>query len=219
MSFVATAIVGGAVIGGIASNKASKTAANSAAQANQTLDARYTQTRADELPFIEGGQNAQGKLATYLGTGGDPNDPNYNKLLTPFTADDYLTNKDPGYQFQLQQGSQAVQNAGAAGSGAVSGAALKDLMSFNQNYAKTGYQAAYDRWNTNMNNTFARLSTVATLGQNAAAQTGTQGVAIGMQQAANTTAAGNAGAAADVAFGNLAANAGTDYALYKTIKP
>jgi hypothetical protein len=219
MSFVAVAIGGAAVVGAVASKSAANTAKSAANTANTSLDARYTQTRADELPFIKPGQQATGKLADELGISGNTGTAGYGELTKGFTADDYLANRDPGYQFQLQQGSQAVTNAAGAGSGAVGGAALKDLASFNQNYAKGGYQAAFDRWNTTMSNTYGRLAGVATLGQNAASQTGTQGVAIGTQQAANTTAAGNAGAAATVAAGNLVANAGTDYALYKAIKP
>jgi hypothetical protein len=219
MSFVATAIVGGAVIGAYATKKSADKAASTATQANTQLDARYQQMRSDQLPFIEAGTSAQAKLADFLGTSGNTDAPNYGVLTKPFTADDYLANRDPGYQFQLQQGTQAVTNAAGAGSGAISGAALKDVASFNQGFAKTGYQAAFDRWNTSMSNTYARLAGIASLGQNAAAQTGSQGVQVGQQASANLTAAGNAGAAAYANFGNLAANAGTDYALYKAIKP
>jgi hypothetical protein len=217
MSAVAAAIIGGAVIAGVASKHASDTAAKSARNANQSLDAKFQQTRTDELPFITGGQSAMGRLGDLAGTSGNTAAEGYGSLTKPFTAEDYLANKDPGYQFQLQQGDQAVQNRNAAGSGSVSGAALKDIASYNQEYAKTGYQSAYDRWTTNMNNTFARLSGIATLGQNAASQTGAQGVAVGQQQSANTTAAGNAAAAAQANMGNLAANAGTDYALYRGV--
>lgn len=219
MSFVATAIIGGAVVGAVASKHSADTAAKSARNANQSLDAKFQQTRTDELPFITGGQAAMGRLSDLLGTSGKTDAEGYGSMTKPFTSQDYLNNQDPGYRFQLQQGDQAVQNRNAAGSGSMSGGALKDIASFNQEYAKTGYQAAYDRWTTNLNNTFARLSGVATLGQNAASQTGAQGVAVGQQQSANTTAAGNAAAAAQANMGNLAANAGTDLALMKYYKP
>jgi len=219
MSFVATAVIGGAVIGGLATSKAAKTTANAAQQANQNIDLRYQQMRSDELPFIQSGAAANAKLSDLLGTSGNTGAEGYGSLTKTFTAQDYLNNVDPGYAFQLRQGDQAVENRNAAGSGALSGAALKDLISYNQGTAATGYQAAYDRWQTSMSNTYARLSGLATTGQNAATQTGAQGVQVGQQQSANTTAAGNAGAAAYANYGNLAAGAATDYALLNTLSP
>jgi hypothetical protein len=219
MAFIGAILGGAALVGAISSHSAAKTAAKSADTANTQLDARYQQMRSDELPFITAGTGAQAKLADYLGTSGNADAENYGILTKPFSAQDYLANRDPGYQFQLQQGNQAVQNAAGAGSGAIGGAALKDLASFNQGFAKTGYQAAFDRWNTSMSNTYARLASVASLGQNAASMTGSQGVAVGQQQSANTTAAGNAAAAAKINYGNLASEAGTNYALYQAIKP
>lgn len=218
MSFVATAIIGGAVVGAVASKKAGDTAKQASREANQTVQDKYLQTRADEMPFMEAGRGATTRLSDLLGTSGKTDAAGYGSLTKPFTADDYLANKDPGYQFQLQQGSQAMQNRSAAGSGALSGAALKDLMSFNQEYAKTGYDSAFNRYTTQQNNIFSRLSDIAKLGQNAASQTGAQGVAVGQQQSANTTSAGNAAAAAQANIGNLAAGAGTDIALMKYFK-
>ncbi len=219
MSFVAAAVVGSAVVGGYAASKAAKTTANAANNANQLAQDHYNQMRSDEATYMGAGNEATDKLRSLLGIGGDPTSEGYGSLTKQFTADDYLNNQDPSYGFLQRQMDQSVQNRNAAGSGALSGAALKDLASYTGEYAKTGYQAAYDRWNTSMNNTYARLSGIASMGQNAATQTGSAGVQIGQQQSANTTAAGNAAAGADVAIGNLAGQAGSDYAVLRTIKP
>lgn len=208
-----------AAVAAISSKKAADTAKQSAREGNQLVQDKYLQTRADEMPFMEAGKGATTRLSDLLGTSGNKDAEGYGSLTKPFTAEDYLANKDPGYQFQLQQGSQAIQNRSAAGSGALSGPALKDLMSFNQEYAKTGYESAFNRQQTQQNNIFSRLSDIARLGQNAASQTGAQGVAVGQQQSANTTAAGNAAAAAQANMGNIAAQAGTDIALMKYYKP
>jgi len=222
MAFIGAIIgatIGGSVLSGLFGKKAADTSANAANNANASLDARYRQMRADELPFITAGTDATTRLSDLLGTSGNTGASGYGSLTKPFTAQDYLNNVDPGYQFQLQQGSQALQNRQAAGSGALSGPALKDLMAYNQEYAKTGFNEAFNRQLTQQNNIFTRLSGLATLGQNAASQTGAQGVAVGQQQSANTTAAGNAGAAAQANIGNNLTQAGTDLSLLLRYPP
>lgn len=71
MSAIATAIVGGAVVGGIASNQAAKKGAKAATNANQaTLDQQQTiadQTRADFEPFRQIGLAALPQYRQMLG--------------------------------------------------------------------------------------------------------------------------------------------------------
>jgi len=122
------------------------------------------------------------------------------QLTSNFTPQDFLNNLDPGYQFQLQTGGQAIRNADTPGVGALSGPALKDLMSFNQGMASTGYQNAYNRFQTTNQNIFSRLSGIAGLGQNAAANVGTQGTQLG-----TGIAQAQAGAAASQAGGIVGA--------------
>lgn len=52
---------------------------------------------------------------------------------------------DPGYQFRLQEGTNAVQGSAAAKGSALSGATLKALAKYGQNYASNEYQNAYNR--------------------------------------------------------------------------
>jgi hypothetical protein len=135
----------------------------------------------------------------------------YGSLTAAFTPQDYLNNQDPGYQFQLQQGTQALRNASAAGSGALSGAALKDLIGYNQDYAKTGYQSAFDRFNTQNNNIYSRLSGLATLGQASAGNVAAQGTALAGQQSQALQAGGNAAAGA---YAGIANNIGSGVSNY-----
>jgi hypothetical protein len=102
------------------------------------------------------------------------------QFTSGFSPTDFLNNLDPGYQFQLQTGGQAVRNADTPGVGALSGPALKDLMGFNQGMASTGYQNAYNRFMNTNNTIFSRLSGVAGLGQNAASNVGTSGTQLGI---------------------------------------
>lgn len=74
MSAVATAIVGGAVIGGYMTSQASKSAASSAAgaadRANALSDAQFQQTRTDMAPWRDAGGSAIGQLSYLLGLPG-----------------------------------------------------------------------------------------------------------------------------------------------------
>lgn len=146
-------------------------------------------------------------------------DPTYGSLLRAyrngeefsFTGEDLAS--DPGYQFGLNQGTQGIERGQASRGNFLSGAAMKELNRFNQDYAGTkfneGFNRAQSTWNTNQtaydNNRsriYSFLTGVSTLGQNSAAQVGA-----GNQQAANNIssnllASGNAQAAGSVASGN-----------------
>lgn len=88
---------------------------------------------------------------------GQPQQRDYGKLpdLDPTT--------DPGYQFGMDQGLQALDRKAAASGGRVSGAALKAATRFGTDYATTGYGAAYQRRQDTLN----RLAAVAGIGQSA----------------------------------------------------
>jgi hypothetical protein len=136
-------------------------------------------------------------------------------LVSNFTPAAYLANQDPGYAFQLNQGTSALQNSQAANSGALSGAALKGLMAYNQDYASTGYQNAFNRWQSQQSNIYSRLMGLAGLGENAAAQAGNTATSFGQQIGSNITSAGNAGAAGIIGAGNaLSSGANTAGGYY-----
>jgi hypothetical protein len=145
---------------------------------------------------------------------GDPNDPSYGSLTDPFTVEDFYNYADPGYSFRLQQGNQAVQNSAAAGSGAMSGAALKDLLTFNQDYASTEYGNAFNRYQTQQGNIFSRLSDIAKLGQNAAAGVGSAGTQLAGNAGQAVANAGTASGSGIVGAGNAIGQGATNYWLY-----
>lgn len=70
-------------------------------------------------------------------------------LLQPFTQEEWnpgdLT-QDPGYQFQLQQGTDALNAKNAASGSYYSGAALKDAAQYAQGLADTTANNSYARW-------------------------------------------------------------------------
>ena len=66
---VSAAIVGSAVVGGVASNMAAKTQAKGAKKAAALQHEQYMQTREDQMPFLEAGYGATDRLNELLGLG------------------------------------------------------------------------------------------------------------------------------------------------------
>jgi len=214
MSAIAAAVVGGvAAIGGaVIEGSAAESAASDQEQAEQNAlglqSSMYNQTVSNESTFLNAGQGAQGQLNYLLGIGGQQGYTGstaaggYGSLNAPFTAS-MMQQYSPAYQFQMQQGQQGTLNQGASAQGAESGAALTGLQQFNQGYANTAFNNAFQQYNTQQTNTFNRLSEVANTGQAAASNQATggsayaQGIgstagAIGTAQAAGTVGAANA---------------------------
>jgi hypothetical protein len=146
---------------------------------------------------------------------GNPGDESYGSFTDPFTVEDFYDYQDPGYAFELQQGTQALQNSAASKSGALSGAALKDLLGYSQDFARTGYNDAFNRYQTQQGNIFSRLSSIAQLGQNASAGVGSTGAGIVGNAGQNVSNAGGAAGAGIVGAGNAIGGGLSDYWLWK----
>lgn len=147
---------------------------------------------------------------------GDQSDPAYGSFTQPFDVEQFYKYEDPGYAFRLQQGSQAVQNSAAAGSGALSGAALKDLIGYNQDAASTEYGNSFNRYQTTQGNIFQRLMGIAGLGQSAAAGVGNQGTQLAGQAGQFLSNAGTASGAGIVGGANAITNGGTNAWLWNS---
>jgi hypothetical protein len=148
---------------------------------------------------MQGGYGAEGMLQRLegLAPGGGDN----GTLNRPFTAD-MMKQYSPAYQFQLQQGRQGVLNGDASGVGALSGAASKDLMGYNQNLAGTAFNNAFNQYQSQNQNIYNRLFGLSQLGQSAAANTGAagssligQGVMPALANVGASQAAGQVGSA------------------------
>lgn len=144
---------------------------------------------------------------------GDANDPAYGSFTHPFTVEDFYDYADPGYAFELQQGTQSLMNGASAASGAAGGAALKDLLKYSQDFARTGYNDAFNRYQVQQGNIFSRLSDIAHLGQNAAAGVGNQGTTLAGNAGQFTSNAGSAAGAGYVGAANAVNNGLTNYWL------
>lgn len=210
MTWVATAIIGGAIIGGIASNSAADTQASAANNATQATQTQNAQTRADEAPWRAAGATALNQIGDFMGTSGNTSATGYGSFNHQFNADDLKTNLAPNYDFMLQQGLGATTNAGNAAG--FSGNTLKGINDYAQGYAGNAYQQAFSNYTANQTNIYNRLSNLAGLGQTANQVTGS----LGAQNTANAGNFATSGAAATAAgivgTGNSISNGLGNYA-------
>ena len=199
MSWVASAILGAGVVGGAAQAYAASQAAqaqtNAAQTAANTQLQMFNKTQSNLSPFVQGGQTAEQQLISQLPS-----------LTAPVNMSEANLVNTPGYQFNLTQGTKAVQNAAAARGLGVSGAALKGATNFATGLADTTYQNQFANAVTNQTNAYNRLMGVTQVGENAAAQTGTAATAAGAGIAGAQIGAGNAQAAGINAIGGSVGN-------------
>jgi len=142
----------------------------------------------------------QAELARQAGQPGAVANPEYGSLLQNFTGKDLAS--EPGYQFGLKQGQNTIQNSAVARGGLFSGATLKALNQFGQDYGGTKFGEAFNRDAANKTRTYNFLGGVAQSGQNAANQTGTLGASYSANAGNTMTGIGNANASGIVGSGN-----------------
>jgi hypothetical protein len=137
-----TAILGAAVLGGLASNRAARTqssaaqnAANAELQASREANAlqqrMYEEGVARQQPFLQGGTEDYNRLRALMRGG-------------PGAAQQFLT-MDPGYGFRLSEGMKALDRSAAARGGLLSGATLKGAQRYGQDLASQEFGNAYGR--------------------------------------------------------------------------
>ena len=212
------AILGAAGIGavtGLIGGKQSSDAAQSAAQtqANAANQATAAQQAALERqiqisePWRTAGTTAVNQLSALTQPGG--------RLTQDFTYApfNYNQNTDPGTQFRLQQGLNAMNATAAARGGLISGNALKAGQDYGQAQGSQEYGAAFNRYlqnyansqNTfqmNRNNLINPLQFLSSQGQASAANQAANVGQFGTSQAANITGGANALAAGQIGSAN-----------------
>jgi len=203
MPFIALAVAVG--LGGIASGAGAAIAggqeASAAKNATQAQLQMYNETVAREQPFVSAGTNALAALQGGLGLGpATAGGPAAGSLVAPFNPANLA--QTPGYQFQLQQGEQALQDAASATGGVGGGNALKALTQFGQGLAGTTYQQQLQDYLAQQSQIYNELSGVSTTGANAAANLGSIGTTVAGQIGSNILGAGNAAAATTAGITN-----------------
>jgi hypothetical protein len=189
-----TAAAGIGAAGSIAASSAQSNAANNAASIQQSdqnasiaeQQREFNINQQNQAPWLQAGTQGIGALSGLLSTPGQG-------LLTPWTQQFQAPTADqaaqtPGYQFQLQQGNQAIQNSAAAQGGLLSGNTLTAMDQYSQGLASTNYQQVYNNalqqyqqsyniFQGNQSNEFNRLAALSGIGQTTATSLGNQGQA------------------------------------------
>ena len=174
----AVAAIGGALVQASAARRAARSqeqaANNDIAFQKETRDL----IRGDLATYRTGGVAAQNALDYEMGLGAKPD--GYGGYT-----------KTPGYDFRLQQGQDSLQAGAAARGGLYSGAAMRDLLKYGQDYGSAEY-----------GNYLSRLGARADTGMSAAQMSGqaSQQAAAGVSNALGNI--GNARAAGAIGVGN-----------------
>ena len=173
----AVATVAGAAASADASRHAANTAADSAKHAGDETARQYDQNREDQAPFMQTGRAGNARLAYLLGLdpsqfGGDPAGPQtgeFGSLTRKFNANDLANDPvyNSGLKFGLDQGTGALNQRAIANGSYDSGATLKALTRFANDYGSTKANESYNRFNTDNTNTYNRLAGVSGAGQTA----------------------------------------------------
>lgn len=173
-----------AAIGAHGAKEAASTQASADQTAQQIQQAEWTQQQANEKPFLQAGQGALADLQK------DVEDPNFSKYPGGTFQAPTLAQAEqmPGYQFQLEQGTNAIDQNAAANGSLLSGNTGKALTDYGEGLASTDYGNLYNQalqqymtnygvWNNDTTNQVNRLQTLANTGLNSAANLGSEGQA------------------------------------------
>lgn len=218
MSAVATAIVGGAVIGGYMTSQATKSAAQTQADAQARAQGQLLASGREAAdvynPYVNKGITALNKMTE---------DPYFTQQFTGKDLNTYLA---PGYDFRLQQGQRANLMGTNAAGGAVSGNALRSLQDYTQNFASNEYANAFNQFQVGRSNIYSNLRDIANFGLTGSTGQANAIIGTGTNVANLTSAAGNAQAASQIAQGNIygnvantAGNAAAYYAMNQANQP
>lgn len=107
-------------------------------------------------PYVGAGTESLNSLRQLAGSGG-PLDQTFS--FNPTDLD-----KDPGYAFALKQGKDAIERASATKGGLFSGATLKGLVGYSENFGEQYFNDAYQRalstFTTNRSSALSRIGTL-----------------------------------------------------------
>lgn len=160
--------------------------------------------------------NKVAQIAPNTASGAQGGEGDYGDLTRQFASSDLA--KDPvynsGLQFGLDEGTKAIERRSAAAGGYDSGAALKALTRFGNDYGSTKAADSYGRFRDYQDSTYGKLSGIAGMGSGA--------TSVGIGAGANATSnvaglmsgQGNASAAASLAGGNALSGGVTNAANY-----
>lgn len=174
-------LLGTSMSGGNAYTDAYNAQSGATGQANNALTNAYN----SQVSYLNPYQQAGGQALSQLTSGN--------------LVDSNSLQNDAGYQFRLKEGLNAINSSAAASGGLNSGATLKALTQYGQNFASNEYNNAYNR-------EYNRLSQLAGYGSNASNNLASAAGQYGTNISNNYMGLGNAGAASSLAQANNQSN-------------
>lgn len=179
------------IINGIGAWHASQQQQAQVKNAQDLMGSVYNQGYNLQQPWIQGGQQTLAQLLQGLQNGA------FQPHVNPQTLA-----QDPGYQFQMQQGQQALERSAAARGNLNSGGFMKGLAQYSQGVAQQQYQNAWNRQFQQGQANFQNLAGVTGMGQASAQSLGALGQGYGNAMAGLYGAMGNAQAAGTMGVTN-----------------
>jgi hypothetical protein len=184
----------GDVLGDITGSTAAAEAATAGARSAAEATMASTRENIEFQKWLWGEQKALAEPYSAMGAGAIPQ---YQEML----GQPIDPTQDPGYQFGLTQGQQAVSSSGAARGMQLSGAQQKAQQRFGTDYASTKYNEAFNRRQANLDNLYRMISS----GQAAAAGQAATGGQMGAQVGSSILAGGQAQSQMYSDIGNIQA--------------
>ena len=152
--------------------------------------------RADDIA-LQSYYEQQGYLAPYQGMGEVSMRNLYQgmpELTRSFSQSDFQT--DPGYQFRISEGQKAIERAAAAGGRSTADPrTMKEMSRWSQDYASGEYQNAFNRFTSNQDRKYDKMSDMAGLGYSTARDLAGYAGNYGNRVGENAVGMGNAQAA------------------------
>lgn len=194
-----TAILGAAVLGGLAANQAGRTQAGAANRAADLQQSQFERQVELQAPYRAAGERALNKLEGASD-------------YTPFGMSQFQ--QDPGYGFRLSEGQKALDRSAAARGGLISGSALKAAQRYGQEMGSQEYTNAFNRYQTERQARLNPLQSLAGVGQTATNQLGQAGQNYATNAGQALGAAGQATASGYIGMANAAAGGLGQYMNY-----
>lgn len=160
----------------------------------------YDQAVARAGTQMQAGDAATNRLMEYLGIGGAPTAEGYGSLGGPFTMETFQ--KDPFYQYSLNQGIKDLERTAAARGGLLSGATIRGY----KDVQNKEYQNAFDRYYAGRAQTLAPYQALSSQQVNVLGQLGSIGATTGANVAKLYGAGGESKASQYLSQGNTLAD-------------
>lgn len=174
--WVAGAMVGSAVIGGVASNRASKAQQQAQREGDAAQERMFNRQVELQEPFRQAGVNALPGLVEA-------------SRYTPFGMEQFQ--QDPGYGFRLKEGLRALESSAAARGGLLSGNQMRGVTRFGQELGSQEYTNAFNRYQAERAARLNPLQSLAGMGQSNAATMAQQAGQYGQNLAQGAATMGN----------------------------